>query len=268
VSDRLQNSGRDWRGLMRRFIDWQTRVSRAFDRCIDQKYRIDGYGDFKSTVLPQYIGRGMVIYDIGGGSRPFVDSAAKTLQDLTVMGLDIDQNELEAAPTGIYDRKICADLTGYVGRNDADLVICRSTLEHVRDTERAFAALASIVRPGGRIAVFVPSRNALFARLNLFLPERLKRFLLFNIFPHKAEGHDGFRAYYDRCTPKDFRTMALRHGLEVELEKLYFASSYFSFFAPLYVLWRLWVLGFHRIAGDQAAESFVMVMRKPPRDSR
>jgi SAM-dependent methyltransferase len=271
MSDRLRTYRPDWRGSIRvwprRFIVWQTELSMAFDRHLDQKYRIDGHGDFKGNVLPQYIARGMVIYDVGGGSRPFVDSAAKTQQDLTVVGLDIDQDELDAAPGGLYDRTICADLTSYVGCHDADLVICQSALEHVRNTERAFAALATIVRPGGRVAVFVPSRNALFARLNLLLPERFKRFLLFNIFPHKAEGHDGFRAYYDRCTPRDFRVMASRHGFQVELEKLYFASSYFSFFAPLYVVWRLWILGFHRMVGGQAAESFVMVMRKPAQDS-
>jgi 2-polyprenyl-6-hydroxyphenyl methylase/3-demethylubiquinone-9 3-methyltransferase len=266
LRDRLGIRHRDWfaslRIWLRRFIVWQTHLSTAFDRLIDSKYRIDGHDDFKKSILPLYIRPGMVIYDVGGGSRPYVDRNAKSRQELTIVGLDIDQSEMDAAPSGTYDQMICADLTRYVGQYDADLVICQSALEHVRDTERAFSALATIVRPCGHIAVFVPSRNALFARINLLLPERFKRFLLFNIFPHKAEGHEGFRAYYDRCTPRDFRAMALRHGFKVELEKFYFTSSYFSFFAPLHILWRLWVLVFHRIAGDQAAETFAMVLRR------
>jgi 2-polyprenyl-6-hydroxyphenyl methylase/3-demethylubiquinone-9 3-methyltransferase len=117
------------------------------------------------------------------------------------------------------------------------------------------------------VAIFVPSRNAVFARLNLLLPEPIKRFILFRIFPHKASGHEGFKAYYDRCTPRDFKAMAFRHGFKVDLERFYFTSSYFSFFTPLYVLWRLWLLMFHRIAGDQAAETFVMVLRKSDSDA-
>jgi SAM-dependent methyltransferase len=248
------------------FIAWQMRLSKSFDRLIDLRYRIDGNDDFKENVLPQYISRGMVIFDVGGGSRPYIDLATKVHQDLTVVGLDVDQGELDAAPAGAYDRVICTDIASYVGTREADLVICQSTLEHVKRTQQAFAAFATIVRQGGRIAIFVPSKNALFARINLLLPEKLKKFLLYNIFPHKAGGHDGFPAFYDRCTPRDFREMAKQHGLEIELQKLYFTSSYFSFFAPLYVLWRLWILGFHRLAGDQAAETFVMVLRNAGRD--
>lgn len=254
--------------ILRAFIDWQIGLSRRFDRWLPQKYTIDGNDDFKDNILPRYITRDLVIYEVGGGSRPYVDVPLKRARNLKVVGLDIDAKQLEAAPTGAYDATICADLTEYRGRNDADLVICQAVMEHVRDAEEAFAALATIPRPGARVAIFVPSRNAVFARLNLLLPESIKRFLLFRIFPHKALGHDGFKAYYDKCTPRDFRAMASSYGFKVELEKLYFMSSYFYFFTPLYVLWRLWVLMFHRIAGDQAAETFVLVLRRSGSDAR
>ena len=255
------------RKWLQKFIAWQMRLSKSFDHFIDPMYRLDGNDDFRENILPRYITRDIVIYDVGGGSRPYVDLANKLRHDLTVVGLDVDQRELDAAPMGFYDRMICADITNYAGIGEADLVICRTTLEHVKNTERAFAAFSTIVGSGGRIAIFVPSKNALFARINLLLPERIKKFLLYNIFPHKAEGHDGFPAFYNRCTPRDFREMATQNGFEVELQKLYFTSSYFSFFVPFYVLWRLWILGFHRFAGDQAAETFVMVLRNAGRTS-
>jgi SAM-dependent methyltransferase len=248
------------RNWLRWFIAWQMRLSKSFDRMIDTKYTIDGNDDFRQNIIPGYVDRGMIVYDVGGGSKPYIDRTTKVREDLTIVGLDVDQREMDAAPAGIYDRMICADIASYRGPGDANLVICQSTLEHVKNTERAFAALSTIARPGGRIAIFVPSRNALFARINLLLPEQLKRSLLYSIFPHKAEGHDGFPAFYNRCTPRDFREMAVQHGFQIELQKLYFTSSYFSFFVPLYVLWRLWILGFHRLAGDQAAETFVMVL--------
>lgn len=248
-------------GVLRAFLDWQIRLSRSFDRWLPRKYTIDGNADFRENVLPAYITRGIVIYDIGGGSRPFIDPALKRDRRLKVIGLDIDPEELDAAPAGSYDATVCADLTAYRGRNDADLVICQAALEHVRDTEKAFAALATIPKGGGRLAIFVPSRNAVFARLNLLLPEAVKHFLLFSIFPHKQRTHEGFKAFYDKCTPKHFARMAHKYGFRIELQKSYFASSYFSFFTPAYVLWRLWVLLFHALAGAQAAETFVMVLR-------
>ena len=73
------------------------------------------------------------------------------------------------------------------------------------------------------------------------------------------------------CTPRDFRMLAAKRGLNVEQASFHYISSYFSFMFPLYVLWRLWVLGFHAVAGEQAAESFCMAVAKPsgaPRTSR
>ena len=136
-----------------------------------------------------------------------------------MIGFDIDAKELERAPAGAYDATICADLTRYRGRNDGDLVICRAALERVRDTERALAGLATIVKPGGRVAIFVPWRNAVFARLNLLLPESIKRFLLFNIFPYEQVGRQGHRAYYDRCVPRQFGELARRHGFQIERQE-------------------------------------------------
>lgn len=248
-------------GILRAFLEGQIALSRRFDRWLPEKYSIDGNSDFKDSILPRYLTRDIVVYDVGGGSRPYVDVTLKRKRNLKVVGLDIDAKELNAAPPGSYDATVCADLTAYRGRNDADLVICQAALEHVRDTEKAFAALATIPKPGGLVAIFVPSRNAVFARLNLLLPETWKRFLLFSIFPQKERMHDGFEAHYDKCTPRQFASMAHAHGFEIEMQRLYFLSSYFSFFAPAYVLWRLWTLAFHAAAGAQAAETFVMVLR-------
>ena len=90
-----------------------------------------------------------------------------------VVGLDISQSAPDAAPAGAYDQVVCADLTAYQGRGDADFVICQTLMEHVTNVEQAFRALSSILKPGGGLLVFTPSRNAVFARLNLLLPEGL-----------------------------------------------------------------------------------------------
>jgi SAM-dependent methyltransferase len=256
--------------FLRALLNSQFWLSDAFDKIFPRKYQIDGHDDFRDNILPSYVMRDMLIYDVGGGKRPYIDSRLRTDRNLKVIGLDIDLEELERAPEGAYESTICADIRQYRGRNDADLVICQATLEHVPDTEKAFASLATIPKRGGRIALFVPSRNAVFARLNLMLPERLKRFLLQSLFGHTVAAEGGFKAYYDKCTPRQFARMARQQGFEIELEKLYFSSGYFSFFVPAHILWRLWILGFHALAGKQAAETFVMVLRlvNPPDDRR
>lgn len=179
--------------------------------------------------------------------------------------MDIDQGELDRAPTGIYDRTICADIGCFYGAGDADLLICQAVLEHVRDVDGAFASIAGILKPGGRALIFVPSRNALYARLNLLLPQALKKRLLHAVYPKTREGQ-GFPSYYDQCTPRDFRRLAKKHNLVVEKESYHYISSYFSFFVPLYALWRLWILGYRALAGEQAAETFCMAFVKPESD--
>lgn len=247
--------------LLYRFTRSQQSLSRSFDRLLPDEYRIDGNRDFLDHWIEPYLHNGAVLYDIGGGKNPVVGPEAKRRLALRVVGIDIDAQELKASPAGAYDEKICADITQYRGRSDADLVICQALLEHVRDSEAAFQAIASILKPGGTALIFLPSRNAVFARINLLLPEALKRKILYTVFP-SAERDQGFPAYYDRCTPRDFRRLAARSNLAVEVCRPYFRSSYFSFFFPLHFLWRLWILAFRFVAGEQAAETFSLALKK------
>jgi SAM-dependent methyltransferase len=247
--------------MLRGFIEWQRRLCQRFDTLLPEGATRDGNHDFSTRVVPAETGTDLRVYDVGAGRHPFWSVGDKRARRLHVTGLDIDAAQLALAPPGGYDAQVTADLTAYVGNGDADLVICRSLLEHVRDTDAAFRALASIARPGGTLLLFVPSRNALFARLNLLLPERLKRYLLYSLFP-ETEAGQGFPSYYDRCTPADFRGLARRHGLEIVRLQPYYQSSYFTFFLPLHLAWRAWIVALHALRGEQAAETFCMVLRK------
>lgn len=178
-----------------------------------------------------------------------------------VTGFDISQEELDQAPAGAYNAVVCEDLTIYRGNNDADIVVCQAVLEHVRNVEKAFAALASILKEDGLLLLWVPSRHAAFARLNVLLPEDLKRKILFFIFPH-MKADQGFTPYYDRCTPLEFQQLAEKYGFEVESQRLYYSNKYFYFFVPLHVLWRFWLILFRAVKKEQAAETFSMALRK------
>lgn len=237
-------------------------VSRAFDRVLPGDMVRDGNGTFIHRTVPGLLRARMTVYDVGGGSRPFLVPARRAELSAKVVGLDISAEELAAAPVGSYDKCIVTDLAEFRGDGTGDLVICQSTLEHVRDVEGALLGISSALRIGGMAAIFTPCRNATFARLNVLLPQRLKERVLFSIFPEKADGHDGFPAFYDRCTPKELAKLAEASGLKVMDTQLYWRSSYFSFFFPAYLLWRIWTVFARCILGQQYCETFSIVLEK------
>ena len=247
--------------MLRQILDSQIRWSYAVERRLPPELTTDGYSDFAKRIVPAYLRPGQVVYDVGGGKRPYVTRAQKDSLGLTVVGVDISQSELDQAPAGIYDRTICCDVSRLRGSEDADLLICLAVLEHVRDVAAAFESIASCLKPGGRALIFVPSRNAPFARLGLIVPEGLKRRVLYYVFP-QSRGHQGFPSYYNRCTPGDFASLAAKSGLRVEEERLYFVSTYFHALFPAYLLWRLSKQLIYLVSRRAAAETFAMVLSK------
>lgn len=249
-------------GLLTTFVKINRRISGAFDRhFLPRWYSVDGNRDFVDEFAPGFLRPDMRIYDVGGGKRPFLSPDQKKELKAYVIGLDIDGNELARAPEGAYDETIATDICRFRGTGDADLVICQALLEHVKDNDAAFQSLGSLLKPGGMLLIFVPSRNAAFARLNMLLPEAWKKSLLFYIYPDTRHAQ-GFPSFYDRCTPRDFMELAQRNRLELRNSRYYFVSSYFSFFFPIYFIWRLWILLFRALRGEQAAETFSMALVK------
>jgi 2-polyprenyl-3-methyl-5-hydroxy-6-metoxy-1,4-benzoquinol methylase len=247
---------------LRKTVDLQIRWSNRLDNLLPDLFRIDGNQNFIHEFVTPYLTPGAVVYDVGGGKQPMIPVDSKVGLGLRVVGLDIDETELHSAPAGAYDTTVCCDIARYQGNADGDVVICQALLEHVTNVTDALRAIDSILKPGGVALLFVPSANALYAKLNLVLPERLKRAILFTVFP-KTSKAQGFRAYYDRCTPREIKKIAGKCGLLTERLRLYYHSGYFAFLAPLYALWRVWSLAFYAIDRERAAEAFSVALRKP-----
>jgi 2-polyprenyl-6-hydroxyphenyl methylase/3-demethylubiquinone-9 3-methyltransferase len=243
-------------------LDLNVRASRAFDRMLPSDMSVDGSRYFRDKFVRPIVRPGAAVCDVGSGRFPFFDVAEKKALGITVIGLDLHSSELEAAPPESYDQKIITDITCYSGSADADVVISHAVLEHVRDTRAALRAISTITRHGGSIALFVPSRNAAFARLNLILPDKIKQHLLKYLQPNQVAG-GGWPAFYDMCTPKDFRLVAATLGLKVVEIRPFFMSTYFSVFFPLWVVWRLWLLCFRLLSGENSAETFCIHLLKP-----
>ena len=252
--------------FVRSFMNINVKLSKWFDRTfMPAEYLKDGNQDFIKEFAPGYLRSGQRIYDVGGGKQPFVSLEKKTASQMTVVGIDISATELARAPAGAYDESVCADIADFQGRGDGDIVICQAVLEHVQNTEGAMQSIASILKPGGRALIFVPSRNAVFARLNLVLPQTLKQKILFAVYP-SARAAQGFPSYYHRCTPNDLLAMAKANNMTLETGRYYYISSYFSFLFPVYLIWRIWMLLFRAAVGQQAAETFSFALIKQPQE--
>lgn len=209
------------------------------------------------------IPKGAFVADVGGGKKPLFTPQDGLRASITYEGLDYDADELAAAPDGFYDATHVVDITtppaALAGRYD--FIICRNTLEHVTDAPGAMAGLSDLLAADGRLYIKAPCRHALFARLNIVLPEGLKRRLLFFISPSKIG--DGFPAYYLGCDPGSIANNAQAVGLlaKTSAERNY-RSSYFTFFLPVYLVWRLITAAQYMLQRNYC-ESFEIVLEKP-----
>ncbi|MDV7144304.1 methyltransferase domain-containing protein [Tropicimonas sp. TH_r6] len=253
--------------MLRKLIDLNKRLSERFDRLFPAVYRIDGNTEFRLEQLPALIEDGQKIYDLGGGSRPYVSVTRRCLQQLHVVGVDISAAELNAAPDGSYDETIALDAADFRGVGDGDLAISQAALEHTEDTQAAILGIASSLRPGGVAAIFTPCRNAAFARLNILLPEGVKRRILLGFFPEKSDGHHGFPALYRNCTPSKMLEIAQSVGLSPVKVQTYWCSNYFTGIFPLHVLWRLWTVLAKTVFGPDMCETFVLILIRQPQDA-
>jgi SAM-dependent methyltransferase len=234
-------------------------LSEHFDRLFSK--RLKGWSCGK--LQPQeYIKNGMTVADIGGGKKPFLKRDEMQSLGITYVGLDIDPQELRAAPPGAYSHTKVIDLTSLPEsyRPNFDLIICMNTLEHVRDADAALGALIVMLKPGGRCYLQVPCRKALFARLNRVLGEKFKRRLLHYVFP--AKSGDGFPAFYDKATPGDYCAIIKKRGAMVETVSVNYWSSYFSKIFPLYVIWRLLSI-LQLVFSNDYCEKFGIIFSKP-----
>ncbi len=91
------------------------------------------------------------VLDAGCGGQPF--RAALERAGLRYHSLDVGQN---AAGTVDYVGALDADLPDEVPRESFSLVLCTEVLEHVAHWGPAFANLASLLCPGGRVILTAP----------------------------------------------------------------------------------------------------------------
>lgn len=251
--------------MLDKIVTLNKKASNFFDGLLPGSATKDGLDMLIELVVADGALEGSkVIHDFGGGKHPFVGSYIDKPTDVRMFGFDIDIDQLNASAPGIYDKTIQTDLSQPMKKlrvPKADLSFCVATLEHVSNSEVALQNIYSQMNPGAKLYMFLPNRNSSFARLNMIIPEKLKIWLLRTFHPETGE-LQGFKAYYDRCTPAGVERMCRENGFtSVRTEESY-NSFYFKFFAPLHIAWRLIQMLVKLIFGRAACETFVVIATK------
>lgn len=111
-------------------------------------------------------GAGLVVVDAGGGTGGFAVPLAEAGHRVTVV--DPSPDSLAALQRRAAERGLAVealqgdlgDLPQLVEAGSADLVLCHSVLEVVDDPAAALAAVAGVLKPGGRLSLLVANRDA------------------------------------------------------------------------------------------------------------
>ena len=102
---------------------------------------------------------GAVIVDFGCGNGQYIREMAALNPRARYIGLDVSEAALAAASAGCPRAEFHRIADGgkfALPSASADFVFSSEVIEHVYDTENAFAEVARILRPGGRLLLTTP----------------------------------------------------------------------------------------------------------------
>ena len=75
------------------------------------------------------------------------------------VGLDVEHDRLVEANPGTDGNMLAVGEAIPVADNTFDLVLCNEVLEHVTDDRRTVEEMLRVLKPGGRMVIFVPNRG-------------------------------------------------------------------------------------------------------------
>lgn len=221
--------------MLRTFFDFNRRFSNRVERRLPQA-REELFETYETTVARYMTARpGQLVVDVGGGRAcPFAkyrrpgDGTRIVAVDISAEELALNRDVDETRVANIMHDLPFAD-------GEADMVVSRAVVEHLRDVEAFIATGTRVLKPGGFFIHVFSARYAPFAVLNRFLPDWFSQRVLYFFHPTHA-GIGGFPAFYDRCYPSAFTNLLDKHGFELEECRItFYQSRYYNFFFPLYL---------------------------------
>lgn len=203
--------------------------NRTWLQQINERYAYDWQGSFTTYYTP-LLQPSMTILDVGSGRRPLIPAAARP-EGCSYIGLDVSKEELNRAPNGAYDQQYVQDLAVHVPGLDeqVDLAVSWQVLEHIDSLTDAVANVQAYLRPNGHFVSLLSGRNAHFAVINRFVPEKLGVSAMHRLLGRPPDSV--FRAPYDNCTFAGLSEM-FQSWRELEIIPIFRGAGYFSFFKP------------------------------------
>ncbi len=194
------------------------------------------WANYENTILALSNRFGLTsLCEIGGGRDPGFQPGNPALEGLSLTVNDIDQLELDFAPSGLG--KVRFDIAGDLSEPDArpgsyDLMFSRMVFEHVDGVEQAWRNIHALLRPGGVALAFFPTLYAPVFTLNHIIPESLSRKIVHAMFPNRRDGGGDpkFPALYDGCrsSEKTLKPMLERAGFTETHVQPFWGHGYFN----------------------------------------
>lgn len=204
-----------------------------------------------------------VVVDLGGGRTWHFGPGYRANPKFKLIGVDIDAGELALNP--MLDEAVVANVCETLGVPDGsvDLVLCRAVVEHLEDTSAFLRNVYAALRPGGRAVFVFANKWAPPLILNRIIPDAVAKRALLALVPG-TEGYGGFKAYYDKCSFRQFKRELETLNYETEYEySSYYSSSYFQFFLPLHMLSILLDLARQTLSIRNLGSMNLFVVRRP-----
>jgi ubiquinone/menaquinone biosynthesis C-methylase UbiE len=248
---------------LQRFLHLNGKVSGLIEPRLPhfKPYLLDVYTRIVADYMNSQVDGGLII-DVGGGRWCSFAQYKDPGGNARIVAVDISEEELKLNHD--VDEKIVADVVHDLPFSDGevDMVVSRSVLEHLQDTEAFIRNTRRVLKPGGYVIHLFPLKFAPYAVINRFLPQRLSQKLIHFIKPG-TEGQLGFPAFYDNCSISEISSLLNKYDFEiVELRVTYYQSYYFDFFVPLYLVSVVYELAIRALGAKSLAAAVLVVARR------
>jgi SAM-dependent methyltransferase len=204
---------------------------------------------------------GATVLDVGAGRRPVIP--LEEIRDTYYVALDVDAEELEAAPEGLYKESVVSPIETYQPQlaNRFDLVASFYVFEHVRSLETAIENCRLYLKPGGTMVTQFSGRFSYFAVANQVIPHAVTR-KLGKVLAGR-EPHTIFPAFYNNCWYGAVAKL-MHNWREVEIRPLYTGAGYldrkpFALVKPAYLASENWT---ERGTHKNLASHYLVVAKK------
>jgi len=248
--------------LLKRFLAKNRSICERLERYLPQA-RPDLFELYIGSVLERLNSRPcQIVLDVGGGKTCPLSGLISGKMNSKIVAVDISHNELRENCD--VDGKVAADLmrTLPFASGTADLVISRSTLEHLIDLEHFIREGYRVLKRGGYFIHLFASKFAPFALANQMLPPSLSRRLLHSLFPG-SEGICGFPAVYNQCYYSATKRLLVKHGFDpVDIRLSYYQSRYYQFLVPLFIVSAMYELCVRAIRAKNLCAYLLVVAQK------